>query len=123
MQPEHIGHFTKVLESERARVEAELAELGVKNPDSAKNWDASVGDIDTSATEQDELADRQEELEERRDELDALKARYKDIQDALKKIEDGTYGVCEISGEDIERDRLEANPAARTCKAHMGEME
>jgi RNA polymerase-binding transcription factor DksA len=40
---------------------------------------------------------------------------------ALGKIEAGTYGVCEVSGMDIEEDRLEANPAARTCKAHMAE--
>ena len=31
----------------------------------------------------------------------------------------GTYGTCEVSGEQIEEDRLEADPAARTCKAHM----
>ena len=31
----------------------------------------------------------------------------------------GTYGSCEISGEAIEVERLEANPAARTCKAHI----
>ena len=37
----------------------------------------------------------------------------------LKKIEAGTFGVCEISGEPIEEDRLDANPAARTNKANI----
>ena len=54
---------------------------------------------------------------------DTLETRYKNVTDALYKIEqnDGSYGVCEVSGEPIEEDRLEANPAARTCKAHMNE--
>ena len=44
-----------------------------------------------------------------------------DVKSALERIEDGSYGVCEISWEQIEEDRLEANPAARTCKEHMNE--
>ena len=48
-----------------------------------------------------------------------LKVRYNDVKDALHKIETTGYGVCEVCGEKIEEDRLEANPAARTCKAHM----
>ncbi len=38
-----------------------------------------------------------------------------DISDALQKIEDGTYGECEICGEDISLARLEANPMAKLC--------
>lgn len=36
-----------------------------------------------------------------------------EIQEALKRIEAGTYGVCEISGEKIPHPRLEAVPFAR----------
>lgn len=36
------------------------------------------------------------------------------IDHALSKIEDGTYGICEISGEAIPRGRLEAIPYATT---------
>ena len=38
-----------------------------------------------------------------------------DIQDALQKIENGTYGECENCGEDISIARLEANPMAKLC--------
>ncbi len=50
-----------------------------------------------------------------------LENRWNEVRAALKKIEAGTYGICEISGEPIEEDRLEVNPAARTCKEHMDE--
>jgi RNA polymerase-binding protein DksA len=37
----------------------------------------------------------------------------KEIDDALKRIEDGTYGVCELTGKPIKVDRLEELPWAR----------
>ncbi len=40
------------------------------------------------------------------------------IERALEKIDDGTYGICDISGEEIPLARLEAIPyAAMTVKA------
>jgi DnaK suppressor protein len=37
------------------------------------------------------------------------------VQEALKRIEDGTYGVCEFCGEDISVKRLEARPVTTCC--------
>ena len=37
------------------------------------------------------------------------------IRYALECIEDGTYGVCEICGEDISMKRLEARPVTTKC--------
>jgi DnaK suppressor protein len=37
------------------------------------------------------------------------------IKDALRKIEDGTYGTCEVCGKPIGEDRLTAIPWARLC--------
>ncbi len=39
----------------------------------------------------------------------------RDIQAALNRIEDGSYGQCEACGEDIGRARLEAVPEATRC--------
>jgi DnaK suppressor protein len=42
----------------------------------------------------------------------------KQIDRALEKIEEGTYGVCDISGDEIPRARLDAIPyATMTVKA------
>ncbi|HJR45315.1 MAG TPA: TraR/DksA C4-type zinc finger protein [Actinomycetota bacterium] len=38
-----------------------------------------------------------------------------DIETALGRIEDGTYGTCETCGKTIPKERLEAKPAARFC--------
>jgi len=37
------------------------------------------------------------------------------IKDALRKIEDGTYGTCEVCGRPIGAGRLAAIPWARLC--------
>ena len=41
--------------------------------------------------------------------------RLKDVNDALQRITDGTYGVCEGCEEPILKKRLEAFPSARYC--------
>jgi RNA polymerase-binding protein DksA len=38
-----------------------------------------------------------------------------EIDEALDRIENGTYGICEINGEPIPKARLEAIPWARYC--------
>jgi RNA polymerase-binding transcription factor DksA len=117
MDTNTIAHLKQKLEGELVRLEGELRELGWENEQGA--WEASAGEIDSSATQQDELADRIEEFEERGGEMDALELQWKNVKRALEKIETGEYGICEVSGEEIEADRLEANPSARTCVLHM----
>jgi DnaK suppressor protein len=40
-----------------------------------------------------------------------------EIDAAVKRLEAGSYGLCEICGEPIAPGRLEARPTARTCIA------
>jgi DnaK suppressor protein len=58
-------------------------------------------------------------------ELDAsveegIERRLREVERALQKIEEGTYGVCDDTGEDIPRGRLQAVPeAVRTVEAQQ----
>lgn len=45
------------------------------------------------------------------------------VQDALKKIADGSYGVCESCGDDIAIKRLQARPVTTFCINCKSEME
>ncbi|WP_201597782.1 TraR/DksA C4-type zinc finger protein [Psychrobacter vallis] len=40
------------------------------------------------------------------------------VENALSRIENGTYGACEVCGEKIEEQRLEALPYATLCMDH-----
>jgi DnaK suppressor protein len=115
-----IDHFKKKLGDELKVVEGELKDIAVLNPET-NEWEARATDMETMAPTQDEneFADKLEDFEEHREELPALQTKWTEINHALEKIETGTYGKCEVSNEPIEEDRLEANPAARTCKKHM----
>lgn len=50
------------------------------------------------------------ESEKRKDEQD-----LRDIESALQKCEDGTYGICQVCGKLILFARLEAMPTASRC--------
>lgn len=45
---------------------------------------------------------------------------YKQTVKALKRMDEGKYGVCEVCKGPIEHGRLEAFPAATTCVEHSG---
>lgn len=47
----------------------------------------------------------------------------KKLDESLKRIEDGTFGVCEECGEDIEVRRLDARPTATLCVSCKEEQE
>jgi RNA polymerase-binding transcription factor DksA len=52
--------------------------------------------------------------------LEQLEAEIGDLDAALRKVEDGTYGICEICSRAIDPERLEAMPGTRTCIEHAG---
>jgi DnaK suppressor protein len=47
--------------------------------------------------------------------MDSERKVITEIDYALNRIEEGTYGICEIGGEPIPRQRLEAIPWAKFC--------
>ena len=108
------------LQVELTLLESELATVGHKTA-TPGDWEAGMGEKDAAATEPDERADAIEQYEANTAILKQLEIRYNNTKRALEKIEKGTYGTCEVSGEPIEEERLEANPSARTCEKHMGD--
>lgn len=112
------AHFKQRLEEEKATLEAGLATVGRPNPSNPNDWEAVPPEGEREADPNDQ-AEQMEGYRENAAILTDLEIRYNDVKDALARIENGTYGICEVSGEPIEEDRLEADPAARTNKAHM----
>ena len=49
---------------------------------------------------------------------DQLRRDLDDIEKALARMDDGTYGTCEVCGTDIGADRLEVMPSTRVCIDH-----
>ncbi|MEO6988065.1 MAG: TraR/DksA C4-type zinc finger protein [Aquihabitans sp.] len=96
-----------MLEAERDDLARSLGELGVNSP-TAPDFDENFAD---SAQVTAELGENQALAANLRDQIH-------DIEHALTRIEEGTYGTCEFCGEPIAAARLEAMPAARFCIDH-----
>lgn len=54
---------------------------------------------------------------------DRDREKLSEIEDALERLKDNSYGVCEECGEPIAEDRLRALPATRVCVECMSKME
>lgn len=65
----------------------------------------------------DEESDKSEEVGDQLAAAGELKDRLNEIDIALSKIKDGTYGVCEKCGKPIEHEILDIDPESRFCKA------
>lgn len=91
------------LEEERDSLRAQLEELGVGG--TGIDYDSNFADSSQVTAE--------------RGEAEALAASLREtlteVEHALGKLDDGSYGTCEECGKQINPARLEAMPAARCC--------
>lgn len=117
MKKERLNYFKEKLLAEKVILEDELQAIGTK--DAHGDWSATPTahtDVDGDEADQAEFV---QDFESKIARLGSLEKRYNQVVNALERVELGTYGVCVKSGNLIEEDRLEANPAAETCKAMM----
>lgn len=106
------------LKQELATLEIELADIGQMDSLNPKDWHGTNGDIETGTADSSILADRFEAKTTNEGIVTELEKRLMDVQDALERIKNGTYGLCSECGIKIPVPRLEANPAADTCVEH-----
>jgi DnaK suppressor protein len=97
----------RALEQKRRELDQELAALTAvpRDPMAAVSFGKRIGDGTTEAVE-------------RINQTGAAKliaAMLDDVQRALAKLDEGTYGVCDRCGEPISEERLEARPWSVFC--------
>ena len=51
--------------------------------------------------------------------LEQVEAELDDVERALRRLDEGSYGRCQACGEPIADERLEAMPATRFCLRHQ----
>ena len=90
------------LEAERTQLNEQLTEMD------GGEFDENFADSGQVAAEQGEAAALS----------GSLKEQLADVEGALAKLDDGSYGTCETCGEAIAAPRLEAMPATRFCISH-----
>ena len=113
MTEEKLNEYKSRLTEELVRIKADLTTIAKLN-EATGDWVAIPPNVESETADQNLEADTTEEWNERRATVAQLETRYRNIERALGKFEAGEYGKCEISGDEIEEKRLDANPAART---------
>jgi RNA polymerase-binding protein DksA len=98
--------YAALLRAEQAELRAQLKELGFADEgDTGLNYDSNFADSSQVTAE--------------RGEAEALEAKLQqtlaEVEHALDKLDNDTYGHCESCGQPIGALRLEAKPAARLC--------
>jgi RNA polymerase-binding transcription factor DksA len=95
--------------------DADESETGFAETDSAfvESGVASVGLID-GETDAAEMAPAEIDLA-----LDEIEKELAEVELALERLGDGTYGVCQTCGDALTEDELETAPAGRFCRAHL----
>ena len=97
----------RALEQRRTELEGELASLTAvpRDPMVAVSFGKRIGDGTTEAV------DRLNRVGA----ANSIAATLADVERALEKLSDGTYGICDDCGEAITEERLEAIPWATLC--------
>jgi RNA polymerase-binding transcription factor len=105
--PTNTAQIKETLENERESLVARLKELGANPHGEGLDLPFDENFADSAAT----TAERAEVLAL----VTSLRDTLSDVDRALTKIEEGTYGRCEVCGGEIAPARLEALSYARLC--------
>lgn len=102
-----VGAVAEALRDRREELVAELSAVTTieRDPDASVSFGKRIGDGTTEAV------DRLNRVGTARE----LQAMLEDVDGALAKLDDGTYGICDRCGTKIPDARLEARPWSVLC--------
>lgn len=104
MKKQDIEYLRNLLSKQMKDLLAQADETraGMKNPDNYMPDPLDQASFDTNRAFMLRIRDRESRL-------------FKKILSALDRLEDGTYGICEMCGEEISIERLKARPVTTYC--------
>jgi DnaK suppressor protein len=100
-----LADLRSQLEEEREQLRRQLVELGFADGGAGLEYDGNFADSSQVTAERGEAEALARTLQETLD----------DVERALAKMDEGTFGTCENCGNAIAEPRLEAMPAAKQC--------
>ena len=104
----------ELIEAERGRIQALVREREAEGITSEAEGE-QFSELAAHDQHQADLGTETFEREKDFSLLEQLEAELAELDRALGKIEEGTYGICEACGKPIPGERLEALPGARFC--------
>lgn len=114
MDARRLGEFRNVLLQERAKTESRISEMEEKSLNTTiKESTGELVDYDDNHPGDEGTATFQRSMDLGL--LSDMKDHLSNVDHALRRIDEGTYGICEGCGRPIPEERLKAIPSAVLC--------
>ena len=121
MRKDELKRFKKLLETKRQVLLGDMDNLSKEALH--RNRQEATGDVSNMPTHMADLGTDNFEQEFTLNLIQTEQETLREIEEALERIEEGTYGLCENCGKPIPKTRLKALPYARLCMACKREEE
>ena len=119
-----LSELKTALEKERDLLTKELETIATPDPNVEGDWDVKHSEWGEDQITSREELETGESVNESDEDMknkalsDRLELRLKEVNDALERMESGSYGICETCQKEISIERLKANPAAKADIEH-----
>ncbi|MFN8485902.1 MAG: TraR/DksA C4-type zinc finger protein [Anaerolineae bacterium] len=110
LTPDQMQHFRDLLLAEKRQIEAELRRRVEEFEQLTDNSD-KAGHFGDQGDEATDIFEQEKNMALR----DGMERQIAKINHALDRLNQGTYGLCEVCGKPIDPERLDAFPSATTC--------
>jgi RNA polymerase-binding transcription factor DksA len=112
LDPQFLEEMKQKLLTEKERLEKELSGVATKDPTTPGGFSVKFPEYGNEEEDSvQEVAAYEANLSIEQD----LEKLYRDILAALKRIEDGSYGICKYCQKPIDQKRLQARPTSGAC--------
>lgn len=112
MKKEDMEKYRKLLLEKRARIIEDIKELRESSKDTIKD---STGDLSSYSYHMADLGTDAQEREKKYQLASKSGRLLYHLDEAIRRIDNGTYGKCHECGKDIKKSRLNIVPHARFC--------
>ena len=116
-----IEHFEQMLLEKRSEILSSVNEM--EDETLKKSRLDAAGDLSSMPIHMADIGSDNYEQEFTLGLMDSERKLLKEIDDALQRIEQGIYGICEGTAKQIQKARLEAEPWARYCVEYARTLE
>lgn len=116
-----IEHFKQMLLEKRNEILSNVNEM--EDETLKKSRGDAAGDLSSMPIHMADIGSDNYQQEFNLGLMDSERKLLKEIDDALQRIEQGSYGICEGTGRQIQKARLEAEPWARYCVEYARKLE
>lgn len=107
-----LEEITANMTKEKTRLEKELGQFTTQNPNDKDDYDATYPEYGDKS---DENAQEIAQYAVNKPLEITLEKSLRDINKALTRLKDGTYGICKYCQEPIAQERLIARPTSGSC--------